>query len=230
MLLPAHHLKLLRLALHPGFCAVQIKKTVGFLSKGYVFSLKVNIHGRFEANPMWGKRVASMTHDTLSFTSKSHLDCFAFCVYSCTKRKSTLKETYESRACLQSSEGGVLCEAQSGRSAGLGSERWAACSVAQGDNIVCPRRQAPHAHMCCQAHRFFLRQHGLGAPSGWASAHWYVPRTVAFGPSILAPRGCAIDARHVCQAGCHPATRFKRAFLVDQVCGVIPFSLCNGPG
>lgn len=123
-----------------------------------------------------------------------------------------------------------LCEAQSGRSAGLGSERWAACSVAQGDNIVCPRRQAPHAHMCCQAHRFSLRQHGLGAPSGWASAHWYVPRTAAFGPSILAPRGCAIDARHVCQAGCHPATHFKRAFLVDQVCGVISFSLCNGPG
>ncbi len=61
MLLSAHHLKLLRLALHPGFCAVQIKKTVGFLSKGYVFSLKVNIHGRFEANPMWGKRVASVT-------------------------------------------------------------------------------------------------------------------------------------------------------------------------
>lgn len=146
------------------------------------------------------------------------------------KKKCTKINACESKASSESSEEGVLCEPQSGRSAGLGSERWAARSVAQGDNIGCPRRQAPHAHMCCQAHRFSFRQHGLGAPSGWASAHWYVPRTVAFGPSILAPRGCAIDARHVCQAGCHPATHFKRPFLVDQVCGVISFSLCNGPG
>lgn len=83
--------------------------------------------------------------------------------------------------------------------------------------------------MCCQPHQFFFRRHGLGAPRGWASAHWYGPSNRLVRAKYPRAQGLCHQCHDLCQTGSHPAIHFKGFFFMDQVCSVIFLSLCNAP-
>lgn len=83
--------------------------------------------------------------------------------------------------------------------------------------------------MCCQPHQFFFRRHGLGAPRGWARAHWYRPSNHLVQAKYPRAQGLCHQCHDLCQTGSHPAIHFKGFFFMDQVCSVIFLSLCNVP-
>lgn len=74
------------LSLHPGFCAVQKKKKNSWLpSKGYVFSFKVNIRGRFQCEESAWHMTCLVLHLKAAWT------VLHFVLIHAPKGKSTLK-------------------------------------------------------------------------------------------------------------------------------------------